>query len=481
MNVPIQTRRVAKLSLRLLALSVSVQLASGVMPALADDNLLHNRSLPLSESAVVDSLALPVPAAAAKVSTDTAGGAKPDAAAATTKSGTADTAAPAGAQPAPATPAPEQPLQKGDAGQNKDANVQLAENAKTEGAAQSTPNLGDLAGSAATAVVTGNTDHVPAVGDSPKLAAGPAVAAPAGGAMITSGPFQAAPLTQSPLVIDCDEVEEQAATIAYEELPTDEGKTHVKAGARFPIVISSEVTSKNAKKGDAISGHLKYELKIGERHIANKGSTVRGHLNYVLPARSVLHSLVSKERWYRNSGTLGITFDEVINEKGEHIPLVAEPARQALIVKNKGEGRVLGVNHAGQITGPWSQQLRYKAVRVGLNFAMAPAGVFSFGAMPVALGLIGAANPSFAFMKPVGTNVRHRRLKGFAWGFLSGVPGSWLIEDTVVKGQEAVIHPGDEFLAELRQDFTGEVATDAQLMPSATTKVRGEIVKKKKK
>jgi hypothetical protein len=149
-------------------------------------------------------------------------------------------------------------------------------------------------------------------------------------------------------------------------------------------------------------------------------------------------------------------------------------------VKNKAEGRLLGVNHDGQITGPWGQQLRYKAVRVGLNAAMAPAGAFTFGAMPVALGVMGAINPSFAFMKPVGTNVRHRRIKGFAWGFLSGIPGSWIIEDTVTKGQEAIIKPGDEFLVELQKEFTGEAMTEAELMPGATSKVRGEVDRKGK-
>ena len=278
-----------------------------------------------------------------------------------------------------------------------------------------------------------------------------------------------------PFLIDLDEAEQIEKVVEYENLPTDEGKTKIKTGARFPVVVLSQISSKTAKKGDPVEARLKYDLKIGDRLIAKKGSVVRGHINYCLRARSVMHSLVSPERWYRNSGCLGVDFDEILNEKNEHIPLVACPARTARVVNNKAEGRLLGVNHLGQVTGPWSQQLKYKALRVGLNAALAPAGVFSFGAMPVALGLIGAANPSFAFMKPVGTNVRHRRIKGFAWGFLSGVPGSFLIEDTIVKGQEAIIKPGDEFLAEFKQEFTGEVATEAQLMPNASTKVKGDV------
>ncbi len=285
----------------------------------------------------------------------------------------------------------------------------------------------------------------------------------------------------SAVVIDNDEAEEVEETIKAEEMATDDGKTHAKAGARFPVVLASQINSKTAKKGDPLTAKLKYDLKIGDRLVAKKGSVVNGHVNYVLHARTIMHSLVSPERWYRNSGCLGLTFDEIVNEKGEHLPLSAQPSRQARIVKNKGEGRELGVNQYGQVTGPWAQQIRYKAIRIGLNAALAPAGVFSFGAMPVALGVLGAANPSFAFAKPVGLNVRHRRIKGFAWGFLSGIPGSWLIEDTTVKGQEAIIKPGDEFYAELVQEFTGEPASEAQLMPGATTKLHGQLLSDPKK
>jgi hypothetical protein len=284
---------------------------------------------------------------------------------------------------------------------------------------------------------------------------------------------------EQPQIIDNDEIVEVKETIKYKELPTDDGKTKIIAGAQFPVVICSQINSKTAKAGDSIEARLKYDLKIGDRLIAPKGSIVNGHLNYALKARCTMRSLLSTERWYRNSGCIGVAFDEIVTEKGEHIPLIATPAQMARIVKNKAEGRVLGVNHKGQITGPWSQQLRYKAIRIGLNFALAPAGVFSFGAMPVALGCIGAANPSFAFCKPVGLNVRHRRLKGFALGFLSGVPGSWIIEDTVIKGQEAIIKPGDELLAEFQQEFTGEPATDADLIAGGKGKVHGQVLPKK--
>ena len=285
--------------------------------------------------------------------------------------------------------------------------------------------------------------------------------------------------SEQPLIIDNDEVLEVTETIKYKELPTDDGKTKIIAGAQFPVVISSQINSKTAKAGDPLEAKLKYDLKIGDKLIAVKGSSVNGHLNYVLKARTSVKSYISTERWFRNSGCVGVSFDEIVNEKGEHIPLVAAPAQMARIIKNKAEGRVLGVNHEGQITGPLAQQLRYKAICIGINAALAPASVFSFGAMPVALGVIGAANPSFAYCKPVGLNVRHRRMKGFAVGFLSGVPGGWMVEDAIIKGQEAIIKPGDELLAEFQEEFTGQPSTDATIIAGAKTKVRGKVLPKK--
>jgi len=281
------------------------------------------------------------------------------------------------------------------------------------------------------------------------------------------------------LVVDCDEKAAVQEETKYQNLETDEAKTHIKVGARFPIVVSSQLSSKTAKKGDPVEARLKYDLKIGDRVVARKGAEVHGHVSYSLKARPAMRALISSERWYRNNGCLGLAFDEVVNENGDHLPLVACPSQASRIVNNKNEGRVLGVNKDGVITGPWSQQLRDKAIRVGIHAALAPAGVFSFGAVPLAMGLYGAANPSFAFMKPVGNNVRHRRLKGFAWGFISGVPGGMIIEDSIVKGQESIVKPGDVFLAEFHQEFDGTPATFAQVQPDASLKVHAEVASDK--
>jgi hypothetical protein len=287
-------------------------------------------------------------------------------------------------------------------------------------------------------------------------------------------------VADGPIIIDNDA--EQVTSIInenykWEEIPDEQGKTHIQAGAVFPVSILSEISSKSAKVGDPISARLAIDLKIGGKVVATKGCVVNGHVSMCAKARRILVAELSTKRWFRPNGALGIQFDEIINENGEHLPLTAAPAQRARIIKNKAEGRVLGVNHNGEIAAPLSMQLKSQAIHTAIRVGASAGGVFSFGAVPVAYGVIGAINPDFAFLHPVGKNVPHRRLKGFGMGLVAGLPGGFLITDTILKGQEASIKPGDQFLAEFKQNFTGEPATEADLLPGATTKVHGQVIK----
>lgn len=286
------------------------------------------------------------------------------------------------------------------------------------------------------------------------------------------------------LVIDNDGDEPQKAEVVWKEIQDEPGKTKIISGATFPITMMSSLNSKTAKSGQPIEARLNVDIKIGGKLIAKKGDLVRGHVTNSEPARRILHAELSRKRWMRANGAVGLQFDEIINYNGEHLPLVAKPAQHARIVKNKAEGRVLGVNHNGEVAAPLSTQLKHQAAHLAIRGAASAGGVFSFGIVPLAYGVVGAMNPSFAFLHPVGTNVPHRRLKGFAMGVVSGLPGGFLIADTIIRGQEAVVKPGDQFEAEFKQEFTGEAATEATLIPGASSKVKGEVltdIKSKKK
>ncbi len=279
------------------------------------------------------------------------------------------------------------------------------------------------------------------------------------------------------IIIDNDLEKEVAVTeYVWKEIPDSDGKVHIDAGGRFPVTVVTSHTSKTAKVGDPVEARLKVDIKIGGRLIAPKGAKVVGHIASCERARRMLQAEMSMKRWMRPSGALGVQFDEILTASGDHIPLVAMPAQQPRIVKNLAEGRILGVNHKGEIVSPLSSQVKAQAAHIGIRAAASAAGPFSFGIVPVAYGVAGAISPSFAYMHPVGKNVRHRRLKGFSMGVLQGMPGGFLVADYMILGDEAIIKPGDEFLAEFKQKFTGETATDAQLIPGAKVKVHGEVL-----
>jgi hypothetical protein len=282
-----------------------------------------------------------------------------------------------------------------------------------------------------------------------------------------------------PLVIDNDEVQLQTE-YRWTEIQDGPDKTHISAGARFPVAVESHITSKTAKVGDSIEARLKVDLKIGGRMVAPKGTLVIGHVSSVCPARKlIVAEFTPNKRWMRMAGAVGVTFDDIITDDGLHIPLVATPARNPRIIKNAASGRVLGVNASGQVASPLSTQLKMQAAHEAIRIGASAAGVFSFGAVPVAFACLGAISPSFAFMQPIGKNVRHRRLKGAAMGLVSGLPGGFVISDSIIRGPEAIIQPGDTFEAEFKQDFTGEASTEANLLPGATIKVHGKMVQPK--
>lgn len=284
------------------------------------------------------------------------------------------------------------------------------------------------------------------------------------------------------IVIDNDLEKEVAVTeYVWKEIPDADGRMHIDAGGKFPVTVITAHSSKTAKVGDPVEGRLKVDIKIGGRLIAPKGSTVIGHISSCEHARKMIQAEFSPKRWMRPSGSLGLQFDEILKVDGTHIPLVALPAQQARIVKNVAEGRVLGVNHKGEIVAPLSSQVKSQIGHIGIRAAASAAGPFSFGIVPVAYGVAGAISPSFAFMHPVGKNVRHRRLKGFGLGVVSGLPGGFLVADSIIRGEESIIKPGDEFLAEFQQKFTGEAATVAEMSPNAKAKVHGQVMPDTKK
>lgn len=298
---------------------------------------------------------------------------------------------------------------------------------------------------------------------------------------LTTLPTAAADLEETNLTVVDNDLEKEREALGPEtfanETTDSNGNPVLTAGARFKVTVLSTHNSHTAKVNDTVEARLKNDLVVNGKTVAKAGDRVVGRVNKAEPARRILQAELSTKRWMRANGALGLNFYEIVTAAGEHLPLSAAPARQARVVKNVNEGRVLGVNHNGELASPLSIQLKHQAAHLAIRGAASAGGVFSFGIVPLAYGVVGACNPSFAFMHPVGKNVRHRRLKGFGMGLVAGMPGGFLIADSIIKGQEAVVKPGDEFVAEFKQDFTGEPETDASILSSGQGKVHGQVLK----
>ena len=258
------------------------------------------------------------------------------------------------------------------------------------------------------------------------------------------------------VVVTSDRAAEPEQSVLFENLPTDKNKTRITIGAILPVIISSEISTATAKKGDLIEAKLKYDLKIGDRLVARKGATVIGYVSYCLKAPGSIRYPVSRGRQHQNTGCLGIVFDEIITEKGEHLPLSAAPASTAPIIPDRGEDRALGVNDLGQVIGLRFQPPQHKPAANGHKPALQAASALALGSLPVVPEVTGTVSPSLVFMTPVETDVSHHGVKDFVRNAWRRAPG-W--GNTEIEGQEAVIRPGDEFLVEFKKEFTGEPQT----------------------
>ncbi|MBX3077510.1 hypothetical protein KF913_26600, partial [Candidatus Obscuribacterales bacterium] len=142
---------------------------------------------------------------------------------------------------------------------------------------------------------------------------------------------------QEVIVIDNDEFQLAGTDEVWQELKDEPGMTKISAGAQFPVVVVSSLNSKHNQIGDPLEARLKTDIKIGGKLIAKKGDRVVGHVSSCSKARKMLHAEMSTKRWMRANGAIGLQFDEIVTESGEHLPLVAKPAKRARIVKNINE------------------------------------------------------------------------------------------------------------------------------------------------
>jgi hypothetical protein len=244
------------------------------------------------------------------------------------------------------------------------------------------------------------------------------------------------------------------------------------------------LSSQMAIAGDLLEVKLAEDFRFGPKLIAAKDSLVRGHIVDSESARTLTRSAISSERRLKSRGRLTLQFDEIIDQNGRRWPIQAKPSPRLKnqVALDKSSSRCIETDALGRI-------VKSEAVLTGGLKATATAaqiagyapvpGTFLFSTLApaVAMGAVGAASPSVVYNKPIDDTTENRREKGAAYGFMTSLPGAFLVKSIIEKGNEIELLPGDKLTLNVCIKESGyqlppgeKLSVNAQLMRSTPSR-----------
>jgi hypothetical protein len=221
------------------------------------------------------------------------------------------------------------------------------------------------------------------------------------------------------------------------------------------VVLTNPINSKNARIGDPVKGRLKDAFVLGGKTYAAKNAIVTGHVSSYIAPRTLSQSFGSDRR-FNSRAAIGIQFDEIIDESGVHIPVVGLLSRQtASFAGRNAPGREVRVDTQGRVVKAETvlsdtQRHIYNTARAATLVPIPGSMLLSMAGTPVVMGAAGAADPSFAYNKPVDASVKHRRVKGMIYAFLTNLPGAILVQSVVEKGNDILLNAGDQLAVDMQ-------------------------------
>ncbi len=223
----------------------------------------------------------------------------------------------------------------------------------------------------------------------------------------------------------------------------------------IPIILDNSINSMSVRIGEQVRARLKEDLYYGRFLVAPANSILIGHITSVRNGRTLGASLFQAEDKLKGDAAIEIYFDSLVTDKNFVLTLTGRPVHQeSLRLGSDGFSYGITVDHQGKIvqggrTLSRNQKNTYKTLRVA-GLCPLPAGIFlNLTVAPVVMGAVGAASPEVAFNKPLDTSVSHKRLKGMAYGFITNLPGAFLVQAVVEKGNEIVLNRGDELMIDI--------------------------------
>jgi hypothetical protein len=115
----------------------------------------------------------------------------------------------------------------------------------------------------------------------------------------------------------------------------------VPAGTQLTVALSSDLSSKTARPGDAFEARLVSDLMVNERRAALAGSPVTGTITDV----------VSGSRAIGAVPMLGLKFDRLALNDGQQIPISGALVQQGRSEKGRDSAKIVGGAAAGAILG----------------------------------------------------------------------------------------------------------------------------------
>jgi len=216
------------------------------------------------------------------------------------------------------------------------------------------------------------------------------------------------------------------------------------ASPQFHARLANRIDGKSARVGDPVRATLTESVNIGGITFP-PGSQLSGTITSAQKARRFIQAEVSPRRWLKPGGAISMRFTRIAGG-GRSARLSAVP----IAVTGGGQVRAKG----GRLESAPAGQVRSKVGRLaltGLSFIAAPVA-------PLIGGAVGVVKPDVVLPDAQDAKGRrHRRLKGMAAGAIAGVPGGFLINDTVLKGRSLYIQPGTVLL--LQQEQAGGAAS----------------------
>lgn len=229
----------------------------------------------------------------------------------------------------------------------------------------------------------------------------------------------------------------ESEKFAADQVATESGDSKL---LKFKVRLTAAVDGSVAKVGDPVYGELLDTVLLPGAVFAGAGAPVFGVVTEVVQSKSVLKSNFQKKNWRNANGNLSIKITKIGNTD---LTIDAAPAPKSTIERAVNSKSVpLTVDDRGEVVVQYNAK-GYTAANLALAGGCMAAGPFGLLLGPMVGGAAGAADPAFAYGRPVTEDEGHTRVKGFFKGMIGGLPGGFLLTDSTSRGLDISLDPGD--------------------------------------